>query len=267
MGGDGPIRAVAMQVTPNDPAAVVPVAGAQSTLSGPYPGPDMGQLASYLGISLAMILLVAGGGLLVHRLLRGGWRVRAAQRSLRVVDLLPLAGKNQLAVVQVYDRTLVLGIGEGGVRLVTEWDTDGPLPSGPAPKEPEAVPSRSTRAQALLAMLGTKVTPAAATPAPASAPANFEADLEAVLERVLPRAVQRAHAEPEAPPVRKAVRTAEDARPRSVGAKPVTKGTRPAAATRSAKAPAAESLNEVRIPRTTQRSTIDEMLRSEGVLG
>lgn len=265
MGGDGPIRAVAMQVTPNDPAATVPVAGAPSTLSGPHPGPDMGQLASYLGISLAMILLVAGGGLLVHRLLRGGWRVRAAQRSLRVVDLLPLAGKNQLAVVQVYDRTLVLGIGEGGVRLVTEWDADGPLPSGPAPKEPEAAPSRSTRAQALLAMLGTKVTPAAAAPAPV--PANFEADLEAVLERVLPRAVQRAHAEPEAPPVRKAVRTADETRPRSATAKPAAKGTRPAAAPRASKAPAEESLSEVRIPRNTQRPTIDEMLRSEGVLG
>lgn len=265
MGGDGPIRAVAMQVTPNDPAASVPLEGAPLTLSGPYTGPDMGQLASYLGISLAMILLVAGGGLLVHRLLRGGWRVRAAQRSLRVVDLLPLAGKNQLAVVQVYDRTLVLGIGEGGVRLVTEWDADGPLPSGPAPKEPEVVPSRSTRAQALLAMLGTKATPQAAPPAPV--PANFEADLEAVLERVLPRAVQRAHAEPEAPPVRRAVRAADDTRPRSPVAKPVAKGTRPAAATRGAKAPVAEPFSEVQIPRNTQRPTIDDMLRSEGVLG
>ncbi|MBI1379857.1 MAG: hypothetical protein GC161_02070 [Planctomycetaceae bacterium] len=265
MGGDGPNRAVAMQATPIDPAASAPLVGAPATLSGPYTGPDMGQLASYLGISLAMILLVAGGGLLVHRLLRGGWRVRASQRSLRVVDLLPLAGKNQLAVVQVYDRTLVLGIGDGGVRLVTEWDADGPLPSGPAPKEPEAVPSRSTRAQALLAMLGTKVTPEATPPAPA--PANFEADLEAVLERVLPRAVQRAQAEPETTPVRRAVRAADDSRPRNSAPKPAAKATRPAVATRAAKAPAPESSSEVRIPRNPQRPTIDEMLRSEGVLG
>lgn len=269
MGGDGPTWAVAMQVTTAETTASLSVLGAQTPMSaptgGPFPGPDMGQFASYLGISLALILMVAAGGFVVHRMVRGGWRLRAAQRSLRVVDLLPLAGKNQLAVVQVYDRTLVLGIGDGGVRLVTEWDADGPLPSGPAPREPEPGATRSTRAQALLAMLGAKTPTQIAPTAPAKP--NFEDDLEAVLERVLPRAVQRVSNEPAALPVRKFARPQGEAKPRVAAAKAVAKGPRPAAASRAAAAPEVELRNDVHIPRNRQRPTIDDLLRAEGVLG
>ena len=39
-----------------------------------------------------------------------------------MVDILPLGGKRQLAVVRCYDRTFALGLGEKDVSLVAELD-------------------------------------------------------------------------------------------------------------------------------------------------
>ena len=49
-------------------------------------------------------------------------RARAARRSLQVLDVLPLGGKQRLAVVRCYDRTFLLGLGEKEVGLVSELD-------------------------------------------------------------------------------------------------------------------------------------------------
>ena len=47
---------------------------------------------------------------------------RAAQRSLRIVDVLPLGGKQKLVVVRCYDRSFLLGLGEKEVRAIAELE-------------------------------------------------------------------------------------------------------------------------------------------------
>ena len=46
------------------------------------------------------------------RLFAGSFAARAARRSLQIVDVLPLGGKQRLAVVRCYERTFVVGIGD-----------------------------------------------------------------------------------------------------------------------------------------------------------
>ncbi|MDF1799991.1 MAG: flagellar biosynthetic protein FliO [Planctomycetota bacterium] len=107
------------------------------------PGLDMTRYA-LVCIGLVVAILLLGWGF--KRFLSGNLRLRASQRSMKVVDMLPLGGKRQLAVVQCYDRTFVLGLGEREVNLVTELDVDedveGRLPgreqepkqAGPTPR-------------------------------------------------------------------------------------------------------------------------------------
>ena len=71
------------------------------------------------GLLLAAILGLAFG---FRKFMRGALQVRAAQRSLQVIDVLPLSGKHKLAVVRCYDRTFALGLGEKEVSLVAEID-------------------------------------------------------------------------------------------------------------------------------------------------
>lgn len=85
------------------------------------PGVDMTRYALVCVGLVAAILALAWG---FRRALAGNLRGRAGRRSMRVVDVLPLGGKRQLAVVRCYDRTFVLGLGERDVSLVTELDAD-----------------------------------------------------------------------------------------------------------------------------------------------
>lgn len=85
------------------------------------PGLDMTRYALVcFGLVIAILLLGWG----FKRFLSGNLRMRAGQRSMKVVDMLPLGGKRQLAVVRCYDRTFVLGLGEREVNLVTELDVN-----------------------------------------------------------------------------------------------------------------------------------------------
>jgi len=85
------------------------------------PGLDMTRYALVcLGLVVGILLLGWG----FKRVLAGNLRMRAGQRSMKVVDVLPLGSKRQLAVVRCYDRTFVLGLGEREVNLVTELDVD-----------------------------------------------------------------------------------------------------------------------------------------------
>ena len=84
-------------------------------------GPDMSWLMTVVAVLLATILGVAWA---MRKLLAGAWRARATKRSLRVVDVLPLGGRRQLAVVRCYDRTFALGLGDKEVALVAELDPE-----------------------------------------------------------------------------------------------------------------------------------------------
>lgn len=85
------------------------------------PGLDMTRYAMVcMGLVVGILLLGWG----FKRVLAGNLRLRAGERSMKVVDVLPLGSKRQLAVVRCYDRTFVLGLGEREVNLVTELDAD-----------------------------------------------------------------------------------------------------------------------------------------------
>lgn len=99
-------------------------------------GPDM---TRYLTICAVLILGTVVVAFLFRRFLAGSMRARAAARSLRVIDVLPLGGKKRLSVVRCYDRTLVLGIGEKEVALVAELDpvVGETQPASELAKEPD----------------------------------------------------------------------------------------------------------------------------------
>lgn len=76
----------------------------------------------YLALVAALIVAVIAIGLGFRRVVGGALKHRASKRSLRILEVLPLGGKRQLAVVRVYDRTFALGLGDKDVTLVAELD-------------------------------------------------------------------------------------------------------------------------------------------------
>ena len=82
-------------------------------------GPD---LTRYFVVCGGLLLLVAVLGFGFRRLIGRTLTTRAAQRSLKVIDVLPLGGKQKLAVVRCYDRTFLIGVGEKEVSPVAELD-------------------------------------------------------------------------------------------------------------------------------------------------
>lgn len=107
-------------------------------------GPD---LTRYLIVCSSILLLTGLGAYLAKRYLAGALKQRAAKRTLRIVDVLPMGGRRQVAVVRIYDRTFVLGVGEKEVSLITELD---PV-IGETPEKPtEALPNDERDFQKLL---------------------------------------------------------------------------------------------------------------------
>jgi len=82
-------------------------------------GPD---LTRYLIVCALLLLAIGALAWGFRRLVGRTLRARAAQRSLRVLDVLPMGGKQKLAVVRCYDRTFLLGLGERELSLVAELD-------------------------------------------------------------------------------------------------------------------------------------------------
>jgi flagellar biosynthetic protein FliO len=91
---------------------LVPEAGRAS-------GPD---LTRYLVVCAGAILALVAAAWLFRRFVGASLRARAARRSLRIVDVLPLSGKQKLVVVRCYDRSFLLGLGEKEVRAIAELD-------------------------------------------------------------------------------------------------------------------------------------------------
>ena len=85
-------------------------------------GADGLDLTRYFLVVGALLGAVLLAGLLLKRVISGSLKARASKRSLAVVDVLPLDGKRQLAVVRCYDRTFALGLGDKDVSLVAELD-------------------------------------------------------------------------------------------------------------------------------------------------
>lgn len=102
-------------------------------------GPDM---TRYLAVCAALIAALVALAWVFKRTLAGHLKARAAKRSLQVLDVLPLSGKQKLVVVRCYDRSFLLGLGEKEVRSIAELDlaTDPQGTLAPVAPAPAATP-------------------------------------------------------------------------------------------------------------------------------
>jgi flagellar biogenesis protein FliO len=91
---------------------------------GPASGPD---LTRYLVVCLGAIAALLALAWIFRRTVGGHLKARAARRSLQVLDVLPLAGKQKLVVVRCYERSFLLGTGEKEVRVIAELDAAADL--------------------------------------------------------------------------------------------------------------------------------------------
>ncbi len=82
-------------------------------------GPDM---TRYVLVCFVLLGLIGGVAYLFKRFIASSVRARASKRSLQIVDVLPLGGKQRLCVVRCYDRTFALGLGDKEVALIAELD-------------------------------------------------------------------------------------------------------------------------------------------------
>lgn len=137
----------------------------RTTQLGGAQGPDLTRYFTVLGILLIAILALAFG---FKRLFAGAMNAKAAKRHLAIVDLLPLGGKQRLAVVRCYDRTFAIGLGDKEVALIAELDAVNAEGRGIAP------PSEADRAgfaRVLRAQLGDADVADSPAPAKTAGPA------------------------------------------------------------------------------------------------
>lgn len=93
-------------------------AGTREPLTAGH-APDLTWLMTVVVVMVLVIGVIAWG---FRKVVAGSLKARASQRDLAVLDVLPLGGKRQLAVVRCFDRTFALGLGEKDVSLVAELD-------------------------------------------------------------------------------------------------------------------------------------------------
>jgi len=99
--------------------ALLPIAQEGGNRFGGTEGPD---LSRYLTVCIVLIVAIGGLAYGFKRLVAGNLKTRAGKRSLQVLDVLPLGGKQRLAVVRCYDRTFALGLGDKEVTAIAELD-------------------------------------------------------------------------------------------------------------------------------------------------
>jgi flagellar biogenesis protein FliO len=110
-------------------------------------GPDMTQ---YFAVCIGLITLIVFGGFAFKRLFAHTLTKRAARRSLQIVDVLPLGGKQRLAVVRCYDRTFIVGLGDKEMCLVSELDLQATPELASASIDPLPTPADQSAFQRLL---------------------------------------------------------------------------------------------------------------------
>lgn len=108
-------------------------------------GPDLTRYLLVCGGLIALILLLAWG---FRRLIGSSARRGVDRRGMRIVDMLPLGGKQRLAVVRCYDRTFVLGLGDKEVHVVGELDRET------APQESRALAGGAEFSDVLSKLMG-----------------------------------------------------------------------------------------------------------------
>jgi flagellar biosynthetic protein FliO len=101
------------------------------------PGPSLGET---FGVSLVVLAIVCLVAYLFFRLFfaRPG---RPGRGRIRVLDRCPLEPRRALYLVEVHDKTLLIGSGEGGIRTLAEV-APGPADATPGEDEPRTGPVR-----------------------------------------------------------------------------------------------------------------------------
>lgn len=122
-----------------DALSIALIAAPETSSAGPL---DLGR---YVQVCVALVALILGVGWLLRRFVAGSIRTKAAQRSLQVVDVLPLGGRRQLTVVRCYDRVFALGVGEKEVSLLAELEVEPGTAPEEAPPELTATPAEADR--------------------------------------------------------------------------------------------------------------------------
>jgi flagellar biosynthetic protein FliO len=120
--------------------------GAPAADLGAASGPD---LTRYLLACAGLILLLGCLAWAARRYLSGTLKARAGRRALQVLDLLPMGGKQRLAVVRCYDRAFFIGLGDKEIALLCELDA-GTVPaaeSGATSTEAQSFADLLTRAR------------------------------------------------------------------------------------------------------------------------
>jgi|SRR5436190_3185870 len=82
-------------------------------------GPDM---TRYVMVCVLLLGLICLAAYLFKRFVASAVRTKAAKRSMQILDVLPLGGKQRMCIVRCYDRTFALGIGDKEVALIAELD-------------------------------------------------------------------------------------------------------------------------------------------------
>ena len=86
---------------------------------GANTGPDLTRYFAVCSVLLVAIGLLAWG---FKKLIAGNLSLRAAKRNLQILDVLPMGGKQKLAVVRCYDRAFLIGLGDKEISSISELD-------------------------------------------------------------------------------------------------------------------------------------------------
>lgn len=93
--------------------------------------PDLTQYGILIASLLAAVAFLAWA---FKRFIGGNMIRKADERALQVCDVLPLGGKQKMAVIRCYDRSFFLGISDHQIDLIAELDAnaiganDKPMP-------------------------------------------------------------------------------------------------------------------------------------------
>lgn len=236
--------------------ALLPIAQEGGTRFGGTEGPD---LSRYLTVCVVLIVAIGGLAYGFKRLVANNLKTRAGKRSLQILDVLPLGGKQRLAVVRCYDRTFALGLGDKEVTAIAELD---PVIGADQPPD-ESAPSDEQTFQRALAHVQQALakTREGVGPRPLRAEAKREATVAQLLSQVDAQATRRAAAQAK-PPVARATQPAAAA-PAAPARKPKTKRRAPAAQQNAA--PEREVRREARAQAAPAPAL--QSLGLEGVMG
>jgi flagellar biogenesis protein FliO len=130
-----------------------------------------------IGGGLLLLALVAGGALLAHRA-RKAKTARLAPYTLRVLSRTPIGIRSELAVIEVDDQVILLGVTPSSIQRIAELSPDAALarasePVAPAAARVDRIESADAAFDALLQAADKRSRRAAADePRASSAPAS-----------------------------------------------------------------------------------------------